>query len=72
MDGFSSETGVEIMFGSGHVLVEIEDKTFSFDSFVAEYGGCLGLFLGFSFLMVWDIIQTIFFDVYGFIQKIYK
>ena len=35
-------------------MVEKEEKTFPFQSFVAECGGCLGLFLGFSFLLVWD------------------
>ena len=29
-------------------------------SFLAEAGGALGLFLGFNFVMVWDLIETIF------------
>ena len=70
MDGFSLETGVEIMFGSGHVLVEREEETFPFESFVAECGGCLGLFLGFSFLMAWDILQVFLFQVHEYVQKI--
>ena len=29
------------------------------ESFVSEFGGALGLFLGFSFLMIWDILKVI-------------
>ena len=29
------------------------------ESFVSEFGGALGLFLGFSFLMIWDIVKVI-------------
>ena len=45
---------LNIMFASRIVVVEKEEKTYPFQSFVAECGGCLGLFLGFSFLLVWD------------------
>jgi hypothetical protein len=69
LEGLLSESGLEIMFGSGHVQVEREEETFSFESFVAECGGCLGLFLGFSFLMAWDILQIIFFKVSALVQK---
>jgi hypothetical protein len=31
---------------------------YPFDSLVSEFGGALGLFLGFSFLGLLDIIQT--------------
>ena len=37
-----------------------EDKeayVYGFVSFVSEFGGSLGLFLGFSFLMVWEIME---------------
>ena len=26
-------------------------------SFISEFGGALGLFVGFSFMMIWDIIE---------------
>ena len=29
------------------------------ESFVSEFGGALGLFLGFSFLMIWDVVKVI-------------
>ena len=34
-------------------------------SFVAEVGGTLGLFLGFSFLALWDMMENLL----AFIQK---
>ena len=39
------------------VLVKQEHLWYPFSSFLAEFGGALGLFLGFSFLMVWDWLQ---------------
>ena len=50
------ECSLEIRFASRAVLVEKEEKTYSFESLVAECGGFLGLFLGFSFLTVWDCL----------------
>ena len=37
-----------------YVLVKTDHLVYSFSSFLAEFGGALGLFLGFSFIMVWD------------------
>ena len=34
--------------------VEEEVLVFPFQSFLAEFGGALGLFLGFSFMTIWD------------------
>ena len=31
---------------------------YPFSSFVAEAGGALGLFLGFSFLMLWNVLEA--------------
>ena len=31
----------------------------TFSSLVAEFGGALGLFLGFSFLALWDKMHTV-------------
>ena len=39
------------------VLVKTEHLVYPFSSFLAEFGGALGLFLGFSFLCVWDLLQ---------------
>ena len=44
------------MFGSSEVQVEAEKEATSFSSLVADCGGTLGLFIGFNFMMVWDLI----------------
>ena len=41
---------------TGETVME-EEYVYPLDSFIAEFGGALGLFLGFSFLMIWDLIQ---------------
>ena len=48
-------TSLRIMFGSSRVEVE-EEEVFSFAHLVADCGGILGLFIGFNFLMVWDLL----------------
>ena len=37
-----------------YTVVETEHLLYSLESLVAEAGGSLGLFLGFSFLTLWD------------------
>ena len=39
--------------------VKKEILMYPFTSLVAEVGGALGLFLGFSFLMIWDIMEIV-------------
>ena len=36
-------------------MVEEEDWVYPGLSFIAEFGGALGMFLGFSFYMFWDL-----------------
>ena len=36
--------------------VETEELIYPWQSLVAEFGGALGLFLGFSFMTIWDSI----------------
>ena len=43
-------TVIHIMFSSSSVILKKEVKVFSFQSLVADVGGVLGLFIGFSFL----------------------
>ena len=40
---------------NNEVIEESEELMYDFVSLVAEFGGALGLFLGFSFLSLWDI-----------------
>ena len=37
------------------VLIETEILLYPFSSFLAEFGGALGLFVGFSLKITWDI-----------------
>ena len=46
-----------LSFSTDVLTVMEEDYVYALDSFIAEFGGALGLFLGFSFLMIWDLIQ---------------
>ena len=41
------------------VKVKKEILVYPFESLVAEVGGALGLFLGFSFLMIWDVLEMV-------------
>ena len=54
-----NKTVLSLMFASSIVLVEKDEIEFTFDV-VADCGGVLGLFIGFNFLMVWDMIFFIF------------
>ena len=40
-------------------LVESEELLYSLSSFVAEVGGILGLFLGFSFMAIWEAMEEL-------------
>ena len=42
------------MHSSESIEVQREQLVYPFQSFVADCGGVLGLFIGFNFLMVWD------------------
>ena len=44
---------------SSHILVESEELLFPLTSLVAEFGGTLGLFLGFSFMTLWDGLKNL-------------
>ena len=48
-----------ISFSTNVLTVMEEQYVYPMDSFIAEVGGALGLFLGFSFLMIWDLIQFV-------------
>ena len=47
-----------VLFSSSHALERSEQLLYPADSFISEFGGALGLFLGFSFLMVWEALET--------------
>ena len=55
--GFEPKLGLDIMFGRRSITVAKEELIYPLNTFIAEIGGSLGLFLGFSFLMGFDFLQ---------------
>ena len=55
-----SFTSLYISFSSSKITVEKEIVSYSYLSFVADCGGLLGLFIGFNFVMFWDLIVIIY------------
>ena len=55
-----NSTRIWITFGSPKVTVEKEGWSYSTLSFVADCGGLLGLFIGFNFVMIWDLIVIVY------------
>ena len=53
-------TNVWLTIASPKITVEKEVESYSVTAFVADYGGILGLFVGFNFLMIWDCIVYIY------------
>ena len=54
--GKSNSTRIWLRFGTPKVTIEKEVWYYSKLSFVADCGGLLGLFIGFNFVMIWDLI----------------
>ena len=52
-------SGLALWNTSPALLVEREELLFNFGSLVAEVGGTLGLFLGFSFIGLWDGVPVL-------------
>ena len=46
------------------IRVETQALVYPFTSLVSNFGGALGLFLGFSFFMLWDWVLSFFLVVY--------
>ena len=41
------------------VTLETEKLAYTFQLLVGDFGGSLGLFIGFSFMMIFDMLQTL-------------
>ena len=67
-----NQSGLYVIFGNRVVLVEKEEKIFPFESFVAEFGGCLGLFIGFSFLVAWDMLRGVLGNIIHYLNQRYR
>ena len=48
-----------VAFTDNKLLIEEEIESYSLVSLVSDIGGALGLFLGFSFVMVWDAAEKL-------------
>ena len=56
---FKPTLGLDIMFARANVVLDTQEYVYPFLSFVAEFGGFLGLFLGFSFMMIVEYLEVI-------------
>ena len=57
--GDSNLTFLEVKFSQSSIIQKKELLVYPLTSFVAEFGGTLGLFLGFSFLALWDLLEKL-------------
>ena len=55
--------GFQLKFAKTEIILEKETLLYEFESFVSEFGGALGLFLGFSFSASWDALVMIITNV---------
>ena len=51
-----SKSIISIRFASPTITTEKEEMAYSFQALIADFGGLLGLFVGFNFLMIWDCL----------------
>jgi hypothetical protein len=56
--------GLIFQFARTEIVEEKEAYVYGFVSFVSEFGGALGLFLGFSFFMAWELVEPFFLVLY--------
>ena len=60
VDGFFLDYGLGVSYSTTEVVVEEEQWVYPPVSFLAEFGGALGMFLGVSFMLVWDCFTVLF------------
>ena len=65
----TSGPGFMFGFSSNSLTIKEEKLLYPFDSFLADFGGCLGLFLGLSFLSIWDMFVSILIPVSNKFKK---
>ena len=59
-DKTQNHTKLYLTLAAKKVLVEKEVPSYPFLSFAADCGGLLGLFIGFNFLMIFDLCIDIY------------
>ena len=57
--GFYAYYGMNLAYATTEIVTETEDWVYPGLSFIAEFGGALGLFVGVSFYTFWDIMEWI-------------
>ena len=57
--GHASETRLTVVLVSSSMEVKREEAAYSALTLVADCGGLLGLFIGFNFLMIWDLVVIV-------------
>ena len=57
--GFANVYGYGLAYATTEVRIEEEDWVYPGLSFIGEFGGSLGLFLGFSLMTIWDTITAL-------------
>ena len=57
--GDFNSTTLRIQFSKSSIIQRKELLVYPLSSFIAEFGGTLGLFLGFSFLVIWDQLEKL-------------
>ena len=62
--------GYKFVLVNDELRVETEEYLYDERSLLAEFGGALGLFLGFSFYMLWDIVEPIIVSLKKQIKKL--
>ena len=48
---------LQLIFSSTQVTIMKEEYIYPFRSLLGEFGGALGMFFGFSFVMIWDLLK---------------
>ena len=67
-DRVENHSWFRISLASSSITVKNQTLIMSARSLVAEIGGTLGLFLGFSFIMIWDQIERMIL----FVKNVYS
>ena len=65
-------TKVLLLLESNTILEKKQAYVYPWTSLVAEFGGTLGLFVGFSFLMIWDFFDEVVSKIRAFVKRRFK
>ena len=53
-------SGFQLVLANNELILETEELIYNLVTFVSNFGGALGLFVGFSFLMLYDWFVFLF------------